>query len=203
MDNTLIDSDKANFIAYNNALKQLGFKIKPYSFFKKQFSKPKFEVAKAASGVNNKKILEKIIKAHKDYLHKHSIKYNELYYGVKEILRKLKKYYKIAIVSNCDHRTIVYSLKEVNLDKKYYDVLVGADDVKNSKPSPDMIIKAGRLLKIKPSYMIGDSIYDIIAGKRAGVKTIAVTSGNYNAKALLKYKPDYLVDDLKDVEKVL
>ena len=34
-------------------------------------------------------------------------------------------------------------------------------------------------------------------------KTIAVTSGNYNAKALLKYKPDYLVDDLKDVEKVL
>ena len=51
-------------------------------------------------------------------------------------------------------------------------------------------------------YFVGDEVRDIDAGKKTGIKTIAVSWG-YNTKdALAKEHPDYLIDsplELKDI----
>ena len=68
------------------------------------------------------------------------------------------------------------------------------------KPHPGLIKRAHRDLKIDlaQSYMIGDKATDLEAGKRAGTKTIFVTTGRGpEEKSKFKYKPDNLSENLR------
>ena len=52
-------------------------------------------------------------------------------------------------------------------------------------------------------YFVGDEVRDIEAGKKAGIKTIAVSWG-YNTKdALAKEQPDYIIDTPLDLKTVV
>lgn len=66
------------------------------------------------------------------------------------------------------------------------------------KPKPLMILEASLALNIdlKKSWMVGDKIIDVFAGKAAGVKVIQVKTG-YGANQLMHLNPDHpTVDDL-------
>ena len=64
------------------------------------------------------------------------------------------------------------------------------EDVKRSKPAPDLVIKSCKKLRIKPkeAILVGDTKYDMIAGKKAGVVTVGY-----------KIKGDYEIDNLENV----
>jgi len=67
------------------------------------------------------------------------------------------------------------------------------------KPHPGLIKRARRDLNIDLSqaFMIGDKVSDIEAGKRAGTKTIFVTTGRGpEEKPKLKEKPDHIAENL-------
>ena len=66
------------------------------------------------------------------------------------------------------------------------------EDVKRGKPAPDMIVKACKMLKVKPQHaiLIGDTRNDIIAGKRAGCIVVGY-----------KIKGDYRIEGLNDITK--
>jgi len=51
-----------------------------------------------------------------------------------------------------------------------FDIVVGADDVKNAKPAPDMILFASERLGLGPENVvyIGDQPTDMVAGRGAG-----------------------------------
>jgi phosphoglycolate phosphatase len=72
-----------------------------------------------------------------------------------------------------------------------FDVVIGADKVKEVKPSPDMlysILYSSGYDKEKDSvWMIGDSAKDMVSAKNAGVKSIFVTWG-FSQKDV-KYQP--------------
>ena len=57
----------------------------------------------------------------------------------------------------------------------------GKDDVEASKPCPDIFEAALRKGGLKPdeAIVIGDTPYDVIAAKRAGLECIAVLSGGF------------------------
>lgn len=73
------------------------------------------------------------------------------------------------------------------------------------KPNPGMILDALKKFKINPkgSFMVGDKTSDILAGKRAGLKTIMVSTGYGGKDGLLKAKPDFVVRDLGYVVRLL
>jgi len=67
------------------------------------------------------------------------------------------------------------------------------------KPHPGLIKRAEKDLKIdlSQSFMIGDKATDVEAGKRAGIKTVFVTTGKgQKEKDKLKEKPDHIADNL-------
>lgn len=75
------------------------------------------------------------------------------------------------------------------------------------KPKPGMLIRAKEELNIdlKQSYIVGDKLSDIEAGKGAGCKTIMVRTG-HGAEELKsnQIECDYVADDLYDaVEHIL
>jgi HAD superfamily hydrolase (TIGR01509 family) len=70
--------------------------------------------------------------------------------------------------------------------RKLFDVVVGADDVKRSKPAPDIVATAVRTLGVSAAecVMVGDSPWDARAAKQAGVVLVGVRCGGNDARTL-------------------
>ncbi|MBV1768920.1 MAG: HAD-IA family hydrolase, partial [Candidatus Desulforudis sp.] len=79
---------------------------------------------------------------------------------------------------------------------RYIDVAVTVEDVNLPKPDPEPVMKALKLLDAKPedAVYIGDSWYDIQAGKQAGVTTVGVTWGMATRAQLSEHIPGCIVD---------
>jgi phosphoglycolate phosphatase len=62
---------------------------------------------------------------------------------------------------------------------KYFELIAGGDSSPERKPSPVPILRVLSLLNVAPreALMVGDSVYDMVAGRAAGLKTVAVAYG--------------------------
>jgi phosphoglycolate phosphatase len=63
--------------------------------------------------------------------------------------------------------------------------------------------KHGRRFSSSEIDVIGDTPRDIACGKAFGARTIAVATGTWSRDQLAKYRPDFLIDDLSDVEGII
>ena len=197
MDNTVIHSDRSHATAYNYALTSLGRKKQNSKFICSLFGGPKMMVAEKLMLDASKKEIQNFLNIHDKFLTEKTARYARLIRGARAALKELKREHEIALLSNAKHKNINALLKATRLSSAYFDIIIGYDDVKHSKPQPDEIFKAEKLLHHKAGLMVGDSIYDILAGKKARVKTIGVLTGNYSRNALLKYKPFKIIPSIK------
>ena len=196
LDNTLIHSDRCHTLAYNYALSKLNRRKVSPAFIFSLFGGPKSFVAEKLMPNATKKELAILLDLHDTYLIRNTARNARAIKGAKAAIHEIKKEHELAVLSNSRHKTIIALLNSSGLKKSLFDVLIGYDDVKHSKPQPDEIFKAEKLLHHKASLMVGDSIYDILAGKRARVKTIGVLTGNYSRTALLKYRPFKIIPSI-------
>jgi phosphoglycolate phosphatase len=60
--------------------------------------------------------------------------------------------------------------------------------------------KHGREFSAPQIDVIGDTPRDIACGKAIGARTIAVATGTWSREQLAKHQPDFLIDDLSDVD---
>ena len=202
LDNTLIHSTKAHLKAFQEAFEKNNLPLKKEKEILKYFSLESSLVVKKLYPYISEKQRKKVVKDH-DFLVMHkTIKYIKEIQGARKILLRLKKNYKIAIISNSKQKEIRAFLKAVGIKKQLFDVLIGNDNVKYPKPAPDEILKAKQLLKLNDGYIIGDSIYDIRARKKAKVKTIAVLTGDHTQKQLKKEKPWKIIKSVKELTKL-
>jgi len=83
---------------------------------------------------------------------------------------------------------------------QYFDHVQGTDGFP-CKPAPDVIFQALAAMdaKVDECLFVGDSAADMEAGKRAGVKTCAVTYGYGKREDLAVFTPDYWIDDLREL----
>jgi phosphoglycolate phosphatase-like HAD superfamily hydrolase len=63
--------------------------------------------------------------------------------------------------------------------------------------------KHGREFAASEIDVIGDTPRDIACGKALGARTIAVATGRWSLDELAKHDPDFLIDDLSDVETII
>ena len=120
--------------------------------------------------------------------------------GSRELLRKLKRENKkIGLVTNNERWVAQKMVKRFNL-RGLLDTTVTKDDVENTKPHPEPILKALQRLKCSPEscLYIGDNEEDIIAGKAAGVTTVLINSSR-NKKQVWKNRPDYIINRLDEI----
>lgn len=96
--------------------------------------------------------------------------------GVKELLVFLKEHgFKTALASSTRREVVYRELKEGGLIT-YFDEIVCGDMVSNSKPDPEIFLKACELLGVDPktAYAIEDSYNGIRSAYRAGLRPIMV-----------------------------
>ena len=205
LDNTLIYSDDAQVEAYNKAFLRSGLKVVEERRLK---------------GLLNGALGERIIKSLFPFLNKEQVREVEIQHRMAiinecsgkarmltkntiETLKKLKRQYVLVLVSNNTTEGIYALMRGAKLPPELFERIIGKDKVKKGKPAPDEIFKAEKLLHHKVALMIGDSIFDVRAGKRAKVKTIAVLTGNCSRKELEKEKPDFIVSNIDIVPVIL
>ena len=130
-------------------------------------------------------------------------KYREeakIFEGIDEIISKLSKKVKLAILTNNKSTYAEEVLEKFNLTD-YFETIIGFNEVTEVKPSPEGILKILDRWNLKPSetIFIGDMTTDIIAGKAANVKMICVASGLAQKETLMEQEPDILLDTVQDL----
>ena len=103
---------------------------------------------------------------------------NDILPGAIETLEQLKENgIKIAIGSSSKNTPII--LKQIGLDN-YFDAVSDGNNITHSKPDPEVFLKAAEMLNIAPEncMIVEDADAGIEAGKRAGMKTLAVQGAN-------------------------
>jgi len=115
--------------------------------------------------------------------------------GADKVLRKLKdRGTRIGIVTrNC--RPAV--MKSLEIAGFAHDTLLTRDDVERVKPDPQHLLDALDLLDSKPekALMVGDHPMDILAGKRAGMRTAAVLTSKPESD-FEEVSPDLILKDV-------
>ena len=91
-------------------------------------------------------------------------------------------------------RTVLRALKI----EDRFGAVVGGDPVRRPKPDPEGArVALARLgLGSMHAVFVGDTIMDVLAGKAAGTKTVAVLNGHGDADELRASRPDAILDDL-------
>ena len=64
--------------------------------------------------------------------------------------------------------------------------MITRDMVRHAKPDPDLFLAAAALLDVEPrhAYVVGDSVWDLLAARRAGAIGIGLLSGGYGREEL-------------------
>ncbi|MBI4168182.1 MAG: TIGR02253 family HAD-type hydrolase [Candidatus Aenigmarchaeota archaeon] len=126
------------------------------------------------------------------------------YPNVKQVLKKLRKNYKLAILSDAPVLQAWTRLVEMGLEN-FFDTVVTYDDTHKAKPHPKPFRKTLRKLNAKPGevVMVGDNLLrDVKGAKMLGIKTVLASYGNVNAKKA-EIKPDAEINDIKELPKIL
>lgn len=95
--------------------------------------------------------------------------------------------FKIGIVSTKNRSRINECLVKYNMDQ-YFDIVIGGEDVKEHKPSPEGIHKAieALCLTLEDVIYIGDSLFDFNAARNAQVLFYAVLNGMTDQKTFIE-----------------
>lgn len=132
-----------------------------------------------------------------EHYSRHIVDHTREYPGVRETLEALSGYKK-AIISNKREALSRKTLEGLGL-AGYFELVIGSDTTPEKKPSPAPIFRALSGLETSPAeaVMVGDSNFDVDAGKAAGITTIAVTYG-YRPLEAIRHA-DYLIDRMEDL----
>jgi pyrophosphatase PpaX len=120
--------------------------------------------------------LVRVYREHNEPLHDEL----EAFEGVEHVLAELKRHgRRLGIVTAKRRRTVELAFAVLPLEP-YFDVVVTAEMTDRHKPHPEPVLAALERLGAAPAEtaFVGDSPFDVGAGKAAGVYTVAVAWGN-------------------------
>ncbi len=149
--------------------------------------------------------LEEGIKKVKEEYSLHLTDNTRFYKGMPECVNRLKKAgFKVGILSNKTEKFSRMVIEQLRMIEAF-DFIYGGDSFDEKKPSPLPIIKILEEFKgdRRESFMIGDSCNDILSGKKAGIKTIAVVFGFNGTSHLRECKADFTAHTPDDVCKII
>ncbi|TLY19209.1 MAG: HAD family hydrolase [Nitrospirae bacterium] len=89
-----------------------------------------------------------------------------------------------AIATSGRMQSARHVLKLLKLHEKV--PVITRDDVRFAKPDPDLFVAAGQRLKIPMSrcVIVGDSVWDLLAARRAFALSVGLLSGGYGREEL-------------------
>ncbi len=138
--------------------------------------------------------------------HPHLLQWDILQTGAEAAIRQLKARGIRLVIVTLRHPRQVQAFLQAHDLSQYIDEIFGASDINaahlnRAEQKVSLLERAitaqhSQGYQISPTCMIGDTEADIIAGQRAGIATIAVTSGIRSQNYLKRYQPTAIASNL-------
>jgi phosphoglycolate phosphatase len=106
----------------------------------------------------------------------------------------------LAVATSKFHASADALLRAAGL-RDAFTVVACADDVSHPKPHPEMGELVMRTVGIGPdrSFMVGNTVHDVVMARAAGMRSIAVTYGIHHVSELAPANPTWTADTFEDV----
>lgn len=203
LDGTLVDSRQDIANAVNYTLKELGLQEKGESDISSYIGKGVEDLIRRSLGDKQDRLFGKALSVFKDYYKKHSLDSTRLYPGTKDILEHFKNKRK-AIVTNRKYEFAIDTIKALGI-YNYFEDISGGDELGCLKPSSCLLDRVIHKLSMnkEKTIIVGDMDIDILAGKKAGIITCAITHGIGRKEDIVRAEPDYIIDNLLNLKEII
>jgi beta-phosphoglucomutase family hydrolase len=171
LDGTLADSMPYHFEGWKKACNKYGADIDT-AFLRLHTGSPGWLIASEIirkCGLEGKVTIDQIVEEKLDQFHRvqHNVK------AIEPVADIVRKYYgKLPMsVGTGGHREAVERTLEITGLRKYFDIIVTANDVDNFKPHPETFLKCAELMNVDPAYIevFEDGDLGIEAARMAGM----------------------------------
>jgi phosphoglycolate phosphatase len=126
---------------------------------------------------------------------------SHMFDGVEEGLGQLKiEGYRLACITNKNSIFTIPLLRQFEITH-YFDFVSCGDQFEKLKPDPAPLLKTAKYFGIAPSrsLMVGDSVNDAVAARRAGFMLVCVPYGYHGGAGVEVLKPDAIVNSLVEI----
>lgn len=196
IDGTLVDSNYLHVESWGHAFATLGVPVDAWRIHR-------------SIGMDSDKLLEAMLGERAAELGDRAKDLHTKYYsdlaprlrrldGAQELLSTLAARGVIVVLATSapeDELTVLRRVLEVD---DHVAHMTSSGDVETAKPDPDLIEVALARAECEPqnTVMVGDTVFDVIAASRAGVRTVGVLSGGVSAAELLGAGAVEVYDDV-------
>jgi len=203
LDGTLIDSNWVHLQSWRGALKILGLQARDQEVIDRLGLRT-VDIAKSLVSSHDEQTVAKLVEL-KSQLFENTWRLEvKPRYGALGMLRIMKaRGVKSAVASSNKNDRISKTVKYFAMDL-LLDAIVGIDEVEAGKPDPALVLTAIKKLGVIPkeSIYVGDSRYDIEAGRAAGAQTALVLQP-VAAQSDLKVEPDVRLKSLYQLRQII
>jgi len=123
--------------------------------------------------------------------------------GIQTFLSRLRERgFCTALATNDERKDTEAILNHLGMEG-LFDTILCAGEVNLPKPHPETIFAICRQLGVDPkeAVMVGDSVADMMTGKRAGVAlTVGILEGGVTPREELETVADIVVDSIRDLK---
>ncbi|MBS1787874.1 MAG: phosphoglycolate phosphatase [Acidobacteria bacterium] len=143
--------------------------------------------------------VDRALKIFRRHYREHLLDYTRVYPEVEETLALLRHLPK-AVVTNKPYEFSVALLEGLGMLSQF-KVVLGGDSLPERKPSPMMLLEAARGCGVEPSacLMVGDTKFDVSAGRAAGMKTCGYIPGFRGRTELAEAGADFLIERFSEL----
>lgn len=203
LDGTLINSQNLVFETFRQVFKELkpDYKLSEEELY--TFFGPTLEVT--FSKYFKESEVESVIERYQQINRSLHDKLLEPIPNAQKMVKELHKSgYKMAVVSNKRHAMVEKGLKSSGLDK-YFDLVMGKEDLPKPKPSASGLIEASVLMHTGHDDIVyvGDNAADVVAAKNMAAYSIGFSVDEKQLDKLKAAQPCRVIFDLYELVEIL
>ncbi len=195
MDGTLVDNFIAIYKAYSFAAETLGLEVLSYDALKNAVGGG---LSVTLSKLMDKKYVEPMLDLYYPYFSEHMFDGAFLLPGVRDILEKLQSLnVRMAVFTNKIGKHSREICTHFGIDK-YFELNLGVGDTPFRKPQEAFTQYLLNQLGLPPESccLIGDSPFDIDAGKSGNLDVYCVSTGSHTLDQLMLHHPKNVYPDM-------
>ena len=205
-DGTVMDTNDVILMSWQHTFRTLRNREEPQENLVKTFGEPlETTMKKFFPDVP----VEESVNIYRSFHHDNFSRLIKLFPGMKELIAEVKRRgYKTGLVTSRLLRTTMQGLEAYGI-KEYFDIIITAEDTTRHKPDPQPInIALEKLGSVaERSVMLGDTTFDMLCAKNAGVSPVLVSwSLALKGKAreeLGEACPDFIITDPKELLSII
>ena len=200
LDGTLLDSKTTILRCFNTALREFGYKP-----FNAEELYPMIGMGLSPildkRGANRPEVMNRYIELHTETF----MQDLRCFDGIPEMLVSLRSSGFLIATATMRRGAVSRVVLEGMGILGYFDAVVGADDTPEPKPSGVHILTTCQTLNAHPgsAVMVGDTKYDIMAARAAGVMAVGVTWGLGQRCEMAEAGAEHIFDTVAELEDFL